>query len=385
MKLFSIKIFTISITLLSIVSCNEGNNKNINQIISVKLEQTPLLSSFVDRVEYIKLPNEIRYGFIDRVLVTKDYFILADYEIAMKVYVLNKDFEMVSIIDRYGEGPGEYLWLEGVNYNEQRETIEVLTNKDLIRYSTDGEFVASIRLPLIFGNLVSISENEYLVYSRDVRKGMVNSDFSNSVFILKWNSENGQIKPVISDHKKNVIGSTKDRHNMFRYKTDVYATHVYMDTVFKIDEHEGIHKIYVDLEGQNLPMELIYGVQPSSVLNREEIQEKYAVHYPGLMVNDNFFIDMFAKYNRINFFIQDKRTSNIISGRKILNDLDNGLNYLNPWFLDQEDNLYTIHQYEHLKEFVEDRMESETELSNFVKKLDPQTGFVVGKYHLKQF
>ncbi|WP_262511675.1 6-bladed beta-propeller [Algoriphagus antarcticus] len=300
-------------------------------------------------------------------------------------HVLDKSFRLVATIHNYGEGPGEYQWIEAVNFNPDRQTIEVLTNKDLIRFTLEGKSIETVKLPFIFGNLQSISADDYLVYSPDIKKGMLEDDFSNDLFLIKWNSLTGNIEPVIYDFKEDVIGSTVDRNNMYRFEGDVYATYVYLDTVFKVSAKGNITKMYINLSDQNLPLELIYGIQPSEILNREEIKQKYAIHFPGLMVNENFFIDRFAKRNRMNFIIQNKRTSTIISGGKVVNDIDGGIDFLMPRFLDEDDNLYTFHEYEEIWAMAQNFEDNTSEFHTFVNSLSPETGFVVVKYHLKNF
>lgn len=373
------------IVLIFACSCTNRVQNNVIEEIYIPIEQTPKLSEFVSGIEYVALPAEISSGFFNKVIVTDNYFIFADFDQLMRIYVLDKSFKLVSTISNYGEGPGEYQWIVAANFNPDRQTIEVMTNKDLIRFSLDGKAIESVKLPLIFGNLVSISKDEYLVYSKDIRKGMLEDDFSNDLFLFKWNSVTGKIEPVIVDYKEDVIGSVADDNNMYRFDGDVFASYAFSDTVFKVYANGNISKIYLNLSDQNLPLDLLYGRQPSQILNREDIREKYSYHVPGLMVNAHFFIDRFAKQNMMNFIIQNKRSSKVITGRKVVNDIDGGIEFLAPRFLDEDDNLYAIYQYEGIWAIAQNSENKTSDFQDFVKSLSPETGFVLVKYHLKDF
>ena len=366
-------------------SCTGRVQHNVDDEIYVPIEQIPNLSDFVETIEYLALPSEISSGFFNKVLATNDHFIFADFDRLMKIYVLDKSFKLVTTISNYGEGPGEYQWIEAVNYNPDRQTIEVLTNKDLIRFSLEGKAIETVSLPLIFGNLLSISADEYLVYSKDVKKGMLEDDFTNDLFLIKWNSVTGEIDPVVIDYKEDVIGSMADDNNMFRFNGDVYASYAFSDTVYKVSANGKISRTHINLSDQNLPLDMLYGIQPSQILNREEIKEKYAYHYPGLMVNAHFFIDSFAKRNMRNFIIQNKRTSNVITGRKIVNDIDGFIEFLMPHCLDEHDNIYTVYEYEEIWAVAQNSEDKTSEFHTFVNSLSSETGFVVVKYHLKDF
>lgn len=372
-------------SIVIVFSCAGKVQNNVDSEIYVPIEQTPILSEFVESIEYLALPSQISSGYFNKILVTEDHFIFADFDRLKKVYVLDKSLNLVSTISNYGEGPGEYQWIDAVNYNPDRKTIEIMTNKDLIRFSLDGKAIEYVSLPLIFGNLLSISKDEYLVYSKDVKKGMLEDDFTNDIFLIKWNSVTGKIDPVIIDYKEDVIGSMADDNNMFRYNGDVYASYAFSDTVYKVSANGKISRIHINLSDQNLPLDMLYGIQPSQILNREEIKEKYAYHYPGLMVNDHFFIDSFAKRNRRNFIIQNNRTSNVITGRKIVNDIDGAIEFLMPHFLDENDNIYTVYEYEEIWAVAQNSENKTSDFQDFVKSLSPETGFVLVKYHLKDF
>lgn len=87
----------------------------------------------------------------------------------------------------------------------------------------------------------------------------------------------------------------------------------------------------------------------------------------------------------MNFIIQNKRNSKVITGRKVINDIDGGIEFLAPRFLDEEDNLYTFHEYEEIWAMAENAEDKTSDLQTFVNSLSPETGFVVVKYHLKDF
>ncbi len=368
------------ILLFILLSCSSNiSNNKINEIV-VPVDQIPKISEFIDEISFISLPLEMNSGFFHKVISTGKYFIFADTEMTMKVFVLDKSFKIVSVISNYGEGPGEYLWIEGVNFNENKETIEILTNKNLIRYSIQGVFLESFEIPFPINNLVSISENDYIIQSNDPSDGFL----SNSNFLLSWNVLSNKTEPIISHVKSEIALSTMDRNNMFRYNGVVYATHVYLDTVYKINLKKELSKVLINLSGQNIPIDLLKDELNDlsvSIWDKEDVQEKYAFHYPELILNNDYYIDKFIKRNQIYFFIFDNRTGGVISGRQVVDDVGLGYNFINPRFIDEDNFIYSIHQIEEFK--VKSSDLNNSKIDEFISKIDSDVSFFLIKYKLK--
>ena len=110
------------------------------------------LSEFIEEVSFISLPEEINGYSFDKFLESENYFILGDIQSSLKIYILTKNFELVSIINNYGEGPDQYQTMLNIAFNEESQLVEILTLKNILRYSIAGEFINSAEVPITWIN-----------------------------------------------------------------------------------------------------------------------------------------------------------------------------------------------------------------------------------------
>lgn len=381
------KVIYIIILFFLVSACSQESNHQFEpevETINVPKSQTPKLSDFVNKIDYHVLPREIAAGFFDKVFVTEDHYIFADYDMSQKIFVLDKEFKLVSTISKYGEGPGEYQWMMAVDYNEEMEAIEILTQKNILRYSTDGKYIESVKMPFTFGSFIHYSGDDYLIYNKYPQE----STNENKSSFAWWNSKSNKFSSIASQETNELAGLFMDRSNFYRFNNEVFATHIFLDTIYKIGGNKQITRFYLNFDNKNLPYEYVkFDSKEShqSILDNEEFMKNYAYHYPILLMSDNFLIDGYIKDNIFYFFILNRGNKNVISGNKVINDIDSGINYMRPRFIDNSNNLYTIHQYEELKNLATNSPNENSRFSKFVNSLDPDTGFVVVQYTLKDF
>ncbi len=375
---------TIAILTLSCSNNSEDFNKtHTTKIIHVKLNQKPKLSEFVKEIKYHQLPKEVKAGYFDKVIVTKDFYLFADYEIGMNIHILDKKFNFVSKIDNYGEGPGQYQRIKGVSYNEDLDLIEILTNKDIIQFSINGEHINSIKIPFSFGNLLAMPKEDYLIYNNNSSSP---SSVTDHLFTL-WNYKTHKFTPIIKQRKNELVNSFIDRNTLYQNKNEIFATHIFLDTIYKMDNNK-ITKYLLNLDNLNLPYNSVKFDSKNSytsILDNEELMQNYAFHYPILMASDHFLIDGYIYKNNISFFILNRTTGNVVAGRQVTNDVDFGINYILPRFIDNQNSFYTLHQYEELKDLATQNNLDDSDFNKFTNTLDPDTGFIVIEYKLKSF
>jgi hypothetical protein len=382
MKRLYIIIFTFLILSCSTESVRENTSEI--EVINIQIDQIPKLSDFVDNIDYYILPKEVSAGFFDKILVTENNFIFADYDMSRKIFVLDKQFNLISTISKYGEGPGEYQRVMAVDFNKELETIEILTNKNIIRYSTDGKYIESVKIPFPFGSFIHVSEDKYLIYNKYQPASPTEINY---LFAL-WNSKTNKFIPIVNHERNELAGSFMERSNMYRFNNEIFVSHIFLDTLYKVGVNNEITKYFLNFDNKNLPYKYVKfdskeGHQ--SILDNEEFMKNYAFHYPTLLVTDHYLIDGYIKNNIINFFILNRIKESVVSGNKFKNDIDSGINYLHPRFIDSSNNLYTFHQYEELKELALNYTQEATYFHKFVNGIDSETGFVVIKYRLKDF
>lgn len=176
--------------------------------------------------------------------------------------------------------------------------------------------------------------------------------------------------------------STRDQNNMFKYNNAIYASHVYLDTIY-VFENDKIKKIFLDFPKENLPFSILTFElleSQNSILDTDQ----FAFHYPFIRISDQFILSKYVVNNVIYFFIQNKYTNNVISGRKFIEDMSIGIKSINPILLDQKGNLFSVYEYEDLWARNQNG-NKKTLLNDFMEKIDPNINYVLIKYKLKNF
>lgn len=242
------------IFIITIIGCNSiSNESQIIETIQIRENQQVKLNDFIEEVEFIPLSKNIDIGLISKIVETKNFFILADLEFSFKILICDKKFNLISEINSYGEGLEEYLDIIDINFNEEKQLIEILTSKNFLQYNTNGNYVDSFNIPFFYiQSLIDISGNEYLTYSQNLElRFEIESDF-----LIKWNMENNEISTVSKHIKNMAVISTRDQNNMFKYNNAIYASHIYLDTIY-VFENDEIKKIFLDFSKKNLPFSIL--------------------------------------------------------------------------------------------------------------------------------
>ncbi|UJP66913.1 6-bladed beta-propeller [Mongoliitalea daihaiensis] len=368
---------TIFIFILLLTACQKPKDevKTIHIIEGKNLK----LSEFIEEVSFISLPEEVNGYSFDKFLESENYFILGDIQSSLNTYILSKNFELVSIINNYGEGPGQYLTVLNLAFNEESQLVEILTIKNVLRYSIDGEFINSAEVPITWiNNLVHDSGDDYILYPQN-QSHAINSATD---FLVKWNLEKKTVTPIIQHRVNEGVISFKDVNNLTKHRDTIYASHVFLDTIYTLTKGE-LGKIFLKFPKENLPLELLtYEVIESQ--NSLLDSDKYSHHYPLIKISDQFLLSNYVTNNAINFFILNKSTNNVIAGSTFIDDINLGMNYIQPKHIDNEGYFYTIHQFEYIWAQAKNS-QTDSQISKYLNQLETEPNFVVVKYKLKNF
>lgn len=190
----------LTIIAINTISCTSNTEEfKTEEKIEIRLNQKPRLSDFIEAINYHALPKEVTAGYFDKVLVTKDNYIFADYEMGMNIHVFDKQFNLISKIDNAGEGPGEYQRIKGISYNEELDLIEVLTNKDIIQFSSTGNHLNTRKTPFSFGNILTSSNHNYIIYNNNSSSPL---NLQDNPFTI-WDFETKKFTPIVKGKKMN--------------------------------------------------------------------------------------------------------------------------------------------------------------------------------------
>jgi hypothetical protein len=185
-------IFFVNSIVIVFISCNN----NSIQIPTIKLNPVQSVSQFRDSV----FLSGIRSIYFDN-----NTYYLTDYE-RNKIFVLNKDFELLKFFGEEGKGPRELLGASQIYVNE--DSIYVYNDsKDALELFNNGNHIKTINLPydINFNGDTRFFIRDHLIFMSNPNESSSISCFSIDGILLK---NFGDIKKYQTD-KETIINNFK--------------------------------------------------------------------------------------------------------------------------------------------------------------------------------
>ncbi|MBS4070556.1 MAG: 6-bladed beta-propeller [Algoriphagus sp.] len=374
-------------TIITIIGCRPIDDKNgliTLTPIPIPEEKTIKLSNFIKDIEYSILPAEAKVARIDEAQKFENFYFLADYEITRGISIIDQDFELVSNIHNYGEGPGEYLTFLDFTINKNQKTIDLLTLNKLIRYDFNGNFLDELKLPGIISQIQHIEGDTYLLYkSKGLHENFKGPD---DISILwTWNLHSNELKRVPSSLERVNIPLFTERNNLISQGNKLQFSTNFLDTIYIYSNKiELVEKRFFNSNRPNFPYsELKNSSQLEEKLNDPEIQKTYYYQLTNLLENETHFVTAMIFDGKYTNLIYNKQNKKSILFSEIKNDLDGGHNWVMPVLLDDE-NLISIMEASYLVDhFEKGRIPENSPFFQMAKNLTPNSPLVMIKYHLK--
>ena len=380
------------------LSCKEAKEKDVayknEQIrqIHIGKDTKVKLSSFVDRIAYKILPDDLRVGFINKMLHYKDYIILCDYDQLLSIHILNNDLDRVEAsIAQYGEGPGEYNTIIDVTVNTDMESIDVLSFQKILRFDFEGNFLEEFKHSHAFTKIQHYKDKRYITYiPSGLHELFYNKDEEGHI-LFEWDAEDQKIKKILADPYLGKLPLISSNRNFSRLGNDWYFTMNLADTIYEFDRDNNLKTKYVlNFNGKNLPFRLMENTSEfiGRKLSSDEVFGKHLFQETNIMASKSKVLTSYRGMNKSSgFVIYDKLSQEVVSGFLIENDIDMGGGaYFSPKLL-RENVVYSIHEPEYFMNFYHQSQKKfkgvDNEFTRLVKTLNRDSPMVVTKYYLK--
>lgn len=389
---------TSAIVLVFLLSCTRGNEKHLvsgdveTQKIHIGKDTKVKLSSFVDRIEYQVLPNDLHVGFIDKMLYYKDLLIICDFDQLLSIHILNSDLDGVKAsIKKYGEGPGEYITIIDVTVNTDLESIDILSFQKILRFDFEGNFVEEFKHPHAFTKFQHYKDKSYVAYIPSGLDESFYKDDEEGHILFEWDAEAQKISKILADPYIGRLPVISSSRNFTKLGNDWFFTANLADTIYEFDGRNNLKtKYFLDFDGKNLPNELIENTSEfiRKKLSSEEIFGKYLFQETNIMASDRKVLTSYRGTNKASgFIVYDKLSQGVVSGFLIENDIDMGLEpYFTPKLL-KENVIYSVHEPEYFMNFYQQNQKKlkgvDNEFTRIVETLDLHSTGIITKYYLK--
>lgn len=224
------------------------------------------------------------------------------------VHLYSMDGNLLTVIDKKGMGPGEYVQLGDFYMSAKERYIEVLDpmKKKIIRYDFSGNFIKEISLPFPNGVSTFTKTNSYYVFDQQIRR---NEDrWKYSIVIL---SENGKILNKFFPYTKFADIILSSRSPFYTLNEELHYVPTYCDTIFSLDENSVIPKFSVDFSDKWVDESFVYSMvkNPMDFINKLKDCD-FITFFNVLETDSTIWIDFMYKEQKYCALI-NKRNLNV--------------------------------------------------------------------------
>ena len=303
--------------LLGGISClkdkSNGDNDKIYSVLDLdKAEKCDTLrfSDVFNSPRIILLDDSVEslLGDIDKVEIVDNNIFVLDGSVAKTLFMFNDKGRFIRKIGRLGNGKGEYISPIDFSFDRERMHIYILDRQQrrIHEYDyTSGEHIRSIIIPHFSANMFCYKD---FIYMDDPGQ--------KHVFRRIPGSEEGEdllLSRDIQNKGWRFTLSNTDGVFLNRFSKTPLFTHLFMDTVYRIDENRIIYPYLVlqseymmqkeDIEDLNVdknPMDMFVLVKKDKYYNLQTYMEK-----------EDFLFFRLDKGNKTSSFYYDKKNLKI--------------------------------------------------------------------------
>lgn len=285
----NINLYIFIFAIIFTISCNPKLDNNLEYTqISVDLLKGKIgLSSILTNVEpiFLETNDQSLIGMSPKIQFTNNLiFIRSDN--AIKVF--NFEGEFVRNIENIGRGPGEYVRISDFYINEYSKRIEILdkSQKKILSYSFEGEYIEDINLNLWSSSITINHEGSLIVYSGNERD-------DDNIYKLNIIDDGKRFGFDEIDEDKNKFLHISSTINFYETtNNDILFFEPFNDTIFTINNSEVTPKYTLSFNNDkaNIPRSFYTNNKFSNVFEFFQDFNKYKyvnTTYNVIETNDN--------------------------------------------------------------------------------------------------
>ncbi|NVJ48216.1 MAG: 6-bladed beta-propeller [Cytophagia bacterium] len=334
----------------------------------------------IEDVYYVALDTQMEALFAEKtkLLFSENKIIVFDRRL-QQVVVFDEDGDFLFKIHRPGEGPGEYIELWTIAYDEEYDELILAASGKILWYDGYGDYIREKKVPFShLGDMTSLYNGELASYFdlrhfRDSSARVIISD-------AKFN-EIGSYFPIPIDIlTENVTGF----YSHFGVGKEPLATGVYMNEITRFGRDSVYSEYFVDFGEEGLPDDFMETYLMDKAYNaqavRDVMAEKNYWSIYGGAANEtaNHVLFLYSNREEYNQALYNKKTGEVLTFSGYLDEPSNKNAYVyfqttfNNYFVVQGKSSFLLELYGLLNpnadvEAVEEAIENEVPVLWFVK------------------
>lgn len=315
--------FFIFFVVFGIFSCNKEEFVSQPEALNVPLVKEKLnASSIFEKIDYLRLKgNGTLYpSKVDQLELINDEILIMDKGLG-SIFKFSNDGHLITVLNKPGEGPGEYQYLHRFIVDQKNQRIEVYDKvaQKVIIYDINFNYVDSFRIGLFFENLIKISDKKYLIYL--AQENIYNSETLLDNLVV-WNDGVIEYSAI----------PRKETDRRFQYRgifvlsnmNDIYVTQSFNDTIYNysISEKFVKNKILVKFDNP-----IVGKFKTPDEIYEEYAQGSYSSNLDHMIISDkvlsfNYFYKERDKTFMMNYYYFPEKEK-FLSSKGLFNDFDN--------------------------------------------------------------
>ncbi len=309
------------------LSCSNDNhesrnfeNKNISYIDLSVANSYQSKTPFINKIKLttLKLDTTNIISKINKVIYYKN-----------KLFVVDKQYKSIQVLDsignflynigRIGEGPGEYLSIDGVEINKGKDLVVLFCSEKqkFLFYTLEGIFSHEKSMQLFAENFKLLPNGEFVIYT-DFNPAKDNNNYDITIF----NKNNEVVKEFFPFNGNEILGNG-DSGNIVENNQGLLYSSALSDTIYEYQEKKISPKYVIKFQNKVVPYEYRR--------NMETIQKYFMANLAHLAFLREKFWELGSSHllipyldGKVTFAIYDSETKVIYK--------ENDLVSLNPIF-----------------------------------------------------
>lgn len=291
-----------------IVAGCERKKKTLNlpngcSVINVSLNDVVNLSDFAESIEIIKLSNDSILRDIDQMIVDKngDIFIKDSRGMALQQYA--PDGKFIRQIGKRGNGPGEYIHIDGIDIDRDRIYINDDGKGVVMPYDAEGNHIPNIPIMDMTYHLDFACKGDTLI------KSYAGSYISFDINGRHYQETLNRVKGMFSIHGTHLSKNIDDG--------TVYWERHYNDTIFEAVDGNVRPFVYVNFGKLKLPDDI--PVNPDIEQNPEAMA--YCRDISNFKISNDMIAFLFAFKNEGHVCIYNRHNKKTFVYKTLHNDI----------------------------------------------------------------
>ncbi|MBQ7823695.1 MAG: 6-bladed beta-propeller [Bacteroidaceae bacterium] len=299
---------------IALFSCGTGE-ENISSdylTLSVQPNDVVKLSDFAEKIEFIKLANDSLLKGIEQLVVDKNgNMLIRDAERCFSLQLYAPDGKLICPIGKRGNGPGEYIFVEGIDIDNGKIFVDNPGKNGMMAYDMKGNFLPDIP------EMNTVYHTNFVVKGDTLIKCHGGSYISFDI--------NGQpYREQIKEREKEGTGEAPPLHiksHLAKNIDDgtVYWERHYNDTIFEAVGGNIKPFLHVDFGDLKLPED----IPVDNLISFNEEAKKYCTDISNFKISDGIISFMFDYRGSVYTCIYNRDTKKQYVYRRLQNDINN--------------------------------------------------------------